>query len=471
MSAKKIGFLILVLAFGAVVETAWSIRENRFSFGPEGLRVLGGRFYGPSFTFEESTERAVAITDDQELEVEVRNSFGGVRILPGEGPSVRVELRKVVFQPTEEKARAFAERVELRLEEEDGRLRISTNRNDVEGRAKVGFETHLELRVPPEAAVRVWNDHGVVEASGVARAEIRASYDDVRVANVTGPVSIDSRHGGVHVTELGAELALESRHGDVEVEDVTGPATLDVQHGTLTVRRTAALEAKASYGSVVAESVGGDVRLEARHAGARIADVDGSVDVQTSYEGVRLERIEGDVTARVEHGSVTAEDVKGALTAEASHEGVWLDGVSGRVEVVVRGGGLEARELKAGAHVRSRGDDVSIDGFGGAIDVETEGSDVLLKPGRPITEPVTVRAKDGAVRLEVPAGSRFALDAQSHHGEVILDVPELDTSRVTTSGSGRSTGTIGGGGATVRLTADEDVIVAPGGSAVPAERP
>ena len=127
---------------------------------------------------------------------------------------------------------------------------------------------------------------------------------------------------------------------------------------------------------------------------------------------------------------------------------------------------MEARELKGGAHVCSRGD-VSIDGFGGPIDVETESGDILLKPGRPITEPVTASARKGAVRLEVPAGSRFALEAESRHGELVLDVPELESS----SGNGRITGTMGGGGATVLLTADEDVTVAPGGSALPAERP
>ena len=57
MSARKIGFLILILLFGAVVEIAWNVRENRYSLGPEGCRVLGGRFYGPSFDFEETAER------------------------------------------------------------------------------------------------------------------------------------------------------------------------------------------------------------------------------------------------------------------------------------------------------------------------------------------------------------------------------------------------------------------------------
>jgi hypothetical protein len=35
MSARKIGFLILLLGFGAVVETAWHVRGD-VRIGPEG---------------------------------------------------------------------------------------------------------------------------------------------------------------------------------------------------------------------------------------------------------------------------------------------------------------------------------------------------------------------------------------------------------------------------------------------------
>ena len=105
MSARKIGFLILILLFGATMEISWQVREHHWSFGPEGLRVLGGRFYGPSFEFEESAEHALEA--EGTLELEVRNAFGEVRVVPGDEKVARVHLRKVVFQPTEEKARAF----------------------------------------------------------------------------------------------------------------------------------------------------------------------------------------------------------------------------------------------------------------------------------------------------------------------------------------------------------------------------
>ena len=51
MSFRKVALLLFILGFGAVVETSYAVR-NHVSFGPMGCRVLAGRFYGPSFTFQ-----------------------------------------------------------------------------------------------------------------------------------------------------------------------------------------------------------------------------------------------------------------------------------------------------------------------------------------------------------------------------------------------------------------------------------
>ena len=326
MSARKIGFLILVLLFGAVVELSWNVRENHYSFGPEGLRVLGGRFYGPSFEFEETAERA--LPSEEATDVEVRNSFGEVRVAPGEGSEIQVRLRKVVFRPTEEKARGFSERVELQIEEDEGRIRVGTNRDELEGGDDVGFETHLEVRVPPNTAVQVRNEHGVVDVRGVASARIRSGFENVRVETIAGAVSIDTRQGAVEVSGLGGDLTLESRHGDVEVSDVAGLADLDVQHGRVSVREAGGVNARASYGEVEVEGVKGDVVIHARRAGVRTAEVSGGADIQTTFADVRVERVAGPVQVRVEHGDAhlaPGAPITTAIDATASHGEIRLE--------------------------------------------------------------------------------------------------------------------------------------------------
>ena len=164
--------------------------------------------------------------------------------------------------------------------------------------------------------------------------------------------------------------------------------------------------------------------------------------------------------------------MKGALIAETTHEDVHLDRVEGPVEVTVRHGGITASGLERGApasadRARTCRSRVSR----GPIEVEVERGDVVLAPGTPITEALTLSARDGGIRLEVPAGSRFELEAESRRGTVEVDVPELDVAGPDSGEHGLTTGTIGGGGARVRLTADEDVTVTAGSTALPAEQP
>jgi hypothetical protein len=109
VSARKIGLLILLLGFGAVVETAWQVRGD-WRIGPEGCRVIGGRFYGPSYSFEQTAERALTParphgSRSERLRRRERHRGSG---------TVKVKLRKVVFSLPRRRP-AFADRIELRV--------------------------------------------------------------------------------------------------------------------------------------------------------------------------------------------------------------------------------------------------------------------------------------------------------------------------------------------------------------------
>ena len=458
MSARKIGFLLLLLGFGAVVETAWFARGD-VRFGPEGCRVIGGRFYGPSWSFEQTAERALPAGETPRLEV--RNAFGGVSVTKGAPGIVKVKLRKVVFLATEEKARTFAERVILRLSGDGGAVRVGTNREEIGRGEDTGFETHLEIEAPAETVVEVRNEHGPVDLSGLAGAEIVSSFDGVTVERLAGNLKIEARNGDVRANEVGGTMEISARHGRVEVSAVTGASKLDVEHGDLSARQTGALDVAIQFGGLEAEGVGGDLVVRGGHSEVRASDVTGRAEVETSFAGIHLARVGGDVSASAQHGEITAEDVTGGLSAETTHANVNLDRVDGPVKIVVSNGGVEASGLAKGATVRASGGDVSLDGFAGPVEVEVERGSARLAPRAALDAALTASATNGEVRLEVPEGSRFELDAESKHGELSAEVPGFTTSE-TKGEPGRArrvAGRLGDGGATVRLRADGDVTL------------
>ena len=450
MKASKVGLLILILGFGGTVETAWQVR-NHFGVGPWDWRVLtGGKFSGPSYSFEATESQVVP----EGTPIEVENAFGGVRAVQGAPGEVRIVLRKVVFRRNEEEAGAFAARVLLKRDLEAGALRISTNRREVEATADgrgVGFETHLEITLPPGTRLKVQNDHGETSVADVAEARVWGSYDSVRVERVAGIAEVSSKHGDVTVAGVGGALSLTARHGAVEIRQVKGRATLIVEHGDVSANEVGGLDLNLRHGALTADGILGDLEVAGEHAGVHAVAVTGRAVVETGYQDITVERVGGDVRLVSKHGDVRAADVAGAVYAEARFDDVELERIGGPVEVRVMHGGLQARGLEKGALVRTAGDDVIIDGFKGGLDIQAERGGVRLTPAAPVSEAISVQATHGGIELAVPEGSRFTLDASAQHGEVVANVAGFTT---TQTGPLRVMGTIGGGGASVTLSAE-----------------
>ena len=467
MKGAKIGLLLVILAFGSTVETAWRIR-NRIGPGAWGW-FMNPHFQGPSFTFDAQQTETIA-TD---VPVEVENAFGAVNVSAGTAGEVRITLHKVVYLGGQDRARAFADRIQIQAVREGGALRIRTNRADLDHRLTGGdpeadFQTHFDVLVPPATPVKVVNEHGAVSVVDVARAEVSGSHETVRVERVAGPADIEARHGDVHAAGIKGDLKLTNRHGDVTIEDVEGKATVDVQHGTVSATRVGGLVLSGAHGDVTAEGVKGDLEVHTQHGAVRGTDVTGRALVETSFDGVTLDKVGGDAKVHTEHGDVSLTDVTGAADAEASFDDVSLTRIGGPVTVVVKHGAVRARGLDKGARVRGSGDEIVLEDFRGPVEVDAERASVRLVPAGAIAAPVRVSATQGAIELDVPAGSRVDVQASVAQGEITTDVPGLT---VTQTSAGRLIATLGGGGTAVVLSTSHADVRLHGGAAVAQKTP
>ena len=282
MTARKAGLLLAILLFGGAVEGLWTVRQ-RVDLGAAGCRVLGGRFTGPSFSFEEDRRLDVPAP----LRVELTNAFGAVSVSQGDPGSVKLSLRKVVFLRREGEAREFARRILLETALDGSTLRVGTNRASLErSDGATGFETHFELSLPPGTSLRVENDHGAVDVDDVAQADVTASYESIRVARVAGDARITSRHGDVKLSQVSGSASVSSRFGDVGVADVQGPGRLEAERGDVTVERSGHLSLNLKHGSATLTGVDGDLELQGEHAEVNVAGVAGRATVATSFADV-----------------------------------------------------------------------------------------------------------------------------------------------------------------------------------------
>jgi DUF4097 and DUF4098 domain-containing protein YvlB len=450
MTGRRIGLLLLILVMGGAVDAAWFLRQN-IGVGPTGCRVVRGRFYGPSFTFSAEETRPLAAAST----VEIENAFGAVRVAQAPASELRVSLRKVVYRNAEDVARAFADRIQLKLES-GAVTRVTTNREDLERSDRdVGFETHMEVFVPAGTSVVVRNEHGRIDVADVAAADVSGSFEPVRVERVGGVAEVRARHGDVYVSGVGGTLAVSARHGAVQLEDVQGACTLDVEHGDATLLRVGSVRIQAAHGDLGLQDVRGDLEVVAHHAGVRAEDVKGRATIETSLNPIEVRRIGGEARLKTEHGGISASDLDGPLTAEGSFEDMTVARVAGVVDVRVSHGSLRASDLPKGGRVAALGGEVRVERFAGALQVEAERSALDLQPAGALTDTVIARTTFGDIRLRVPEGSRMLLEAGASNGEVTIDVPGL---AVTRESDGRATGTMSGGTNAVRLFAEHGSV-------------
>ena len=463
MHARKLGLLFVFLAFGGAVETAWHVRHH-LDVGPAGCRVLGGKFYGESHRFEETQRRALPAG----TRVEVDNAFGLVETALGEAGQLEVAFEKVVYLDGEERARGFADGIQLQFAEQAGALRVGTNRDEVERReGQVGFETHLRLRLPPGTALVVRNEHGRVDVSDAAALEVDSSYEPVTVRRVGGDAKLTTRHADVKAEEVQGALTLSARHGAVELRQVAGPASLDVEHGDVTTHQTSALSLTHRYGALTAEDVGGELKVSGEHNGVGAVKVDGRAVVESGYRDVSLSEVTGETTVTAEHAEVDVKDARGAVVVKLNYGDVTLSRIAGPVELDVEHGGLNANGLGAGLRGRVSGDDAILDGFRGPVDLEVSRAEVRLVPQGELVDDVRVVVRNGGVRLTVPDSSRFTLQASVQSGEIKLD--ELAGLTLTRSGDDRIEGHMGEGGGRVTLEVEHGDITLEPHKVVPAE--
>ena len=103
--------------------------------------------------------------------------------------------------------------------------------------------------------------------------------------------------------------------------------------------------------------------------------------------------------------------------------------------------------------MQSEGDEVQLRRIRGSVEVRAQRGEVSLVPDGPLTEAVSIETTHGAIRLEVPAGSRFELDASARHGDLEVDLPgasEVKRDHATST----LKATVGGGGNRVLLRAE-----------------
>lgn len=317
----------------------------------------------------------------------IQNPHGDLTVTAGTGSQMFLTLQKTVYADSDSRAQSRLDAIQATALTVGNLTTLRVNTDD-------GASADLILTVPPTVAIEAHVHYGDVTLAGSALAS------DPAHGNWQAPVTIDSQHGDVHLSNIAAPVHASLQRGDFS-----------------------------------AQSIQGSLSLDGRMTDARLAEIRGPVLLHGDFFGdVHLEKISAPVHFHSSRTQMDFARIDGAVTMDA--------------------GDLTADHAVSPASITTRAKDIVMTGVSGDLTVENSDGDIHINALAPLGK-MEIQNHRGDIRLTVPASARFSISATATDGDIHsnFNLPTQNGDHHTTI-----TGSVNGGDVLLHLTADKGDI-------------
>ena len=269
------------------------------------------------------------------------------------------------------------------------------------------------------------------------RGKVFVQVHEARQIRIEGTVTVRPSAG---FTTAGDPLVIARRVADRPRIEVAGnvvrlrpPAEVDAQR-TVTV----------SYDVWVPRDT--TVVVKSDSGEAEVDGVAGPVSIDTDSSAITLSRVAGRADVKTGSGAVTVDRASGGLSVVTESSQMTLRALSGPLEARTQSGAVRASFAGAGsADVETGSSAIQLDGLSGRLTVRTQSGRVDVR-GAP-TAAWDVTTGSSLIEASFEPSAKFTLDATSRSSSVKVTGVAVDG----VAAKERVSGTVGGGGPTVRL--------------------
>ncbi len=274
----------------------------------------------------------------------------------------------------------------------NGRLTIENPRGDV----SIGPSTDDRIHVSAHKTVYTSRDNDATRLLGRIQPTLTVNGHEGTLTTAR----LD--RGSVDLTvQVPADTSLVMRtgHGNVAVNGLNGSVGVEAAHGNVSLNKIGgSCTTRLSGGDFAAHALASTLNLSGRIEDASISDVTGRVTLEGDYTGdVDLSRLAAPLTFHSSRTTFSVDKLDGDLSLD--HQDLNLTRATGRVQAA------------------TRAKNITFSGVGGPLDVSTSDGDIRVNlDGN--KGPVTLRNRNGAVRIGLPPDHLYRVDASSHDGNV-----------------------------------------------------
>ena len=234
----------------------------------------------------------------------------------------------------------------------------------------------------------------------------------------------------------GSVPTVTAGHGDVTLEGLAGAANVNADRGDVKADNIAGgLHVRMGKGDFNAHAISGDLTLQGRLDDVSISEVQGRVALDGDFFGdTNLAHITQPVHFHSSRTDVEVISISGALSIDS--------------------GDVQLNDAAGPARISTSAKDIECTGISGDLRVEDGDGDISVGAVAPMGA-LQIHNRNGEIKLTVPRGASFALQATARNGDIDskLDLP------ITSAGEGHSiSGQVGSGGPRIELVADHGDI-------------
>jgi DUF4097 and DUF4098 domain-containing protein YvlB len=209
--------------------------------------------------------------------IKAQTDNGGISLQGADQDQVTVQAKKEIRAPTEEKAKEFAQQVQIHVERDGNEIHI--------------YKEHPRPPLGTTVAVR-YN----ISALRAVGANLRTSNGAVHIQEIDGAVEAVTSNGAVELQGGAGEVKLHTSNGAIQIQDATGHIHAETSNGKIGASLGLLEEATflTSNGSIDVKVREGNAPVTAKTSNGSIhltlpADFAGQLDAKTTNGRVHSE--------------------------------------------------------------------------------------------------------------------------------------------------------------------------------------
>lgn len=237
--------------------------------------------------------------------LEVKNSYGDIKLVPYNEKYIKVEALVKVRYNDEQAAREYLNNAVKIIEGETTQISVEENNRankDAYSKATIDFVIY----VPDGVYADVSGSFGDIQVQGLSKdLDVSNQYGDIDIKDIGGSAIVKNSFGKIEIINVGGKVEADNQNGEIKADSIKGDARIETSFGKIEAYNVkGSLNAKTSNGKLDIENISGNADLRSSFGDIDAANIDGNSIINNSNGSINVNELKGNVQIKNSFGRI-----------------------------------------------------------------------------------------------------------------------------------------------------------------------